>query len=314
MLLCLSVPTVAGAQAFTPMTPRQPTSGRLEELRRQLRGAQAVGAASVFANDVRDAARDQVLTLQDQIATEEEKAAKKGKDFMRQGGFNFGDDSGSVTLQAADLFLSRDFRFFLRSTVPIETDEEKEGEEAEEGGSEPSIDDAIKSALTDPYGGTFYATLGWLPRVIPWPFGGNAGDGTLKPWYGAFADVRAGIRAVNIPGTEEGDERRIAPFYTVSIGPRLQLPMFGDQEGKVQAGDLGLAMLWVGNWVADDGVSTLFSGPTPTLRTGSHHWTLSAAVLLGENAYISLEGTTSISESELGRRWVLGLHLLGDAD
>lgn len=307
---CL-LPTLANAQIITPGSPVSETTRLRERLRTEIDVLQGISKEAATAGLEAPAvttARQTLITQKQAELTKAETTTNKGADFLRQGGFNFGTGASEISIQAADLYFTRSIRFFLRSTLPVK--KEEGGEEAAEPGTTPTIDENIKAALGNPYGGLVYATIGYVPRLHV----KGVSLGRTEPDYGVFLDMRAGFKAIEIPKEKAATDGKfeVTPFYTSSVGLRVQMPLFNNAAVDAKAGDFGFAASWVWNAVSDLSVSDLFKADaTGAVALERHVQALHVAVgiVLSDVAYLSLEGTPK-TNSNLGTRWMVGLNLL----
>lgn len=306
-LLISACPDGVSAQVLTPMQPisAEAELARLRQLQQSLQSPSLTATAELAQK--RDDVAKEIVKAQTEAAS--------GADFLRQGGFAFGTGASELTLQAADLFFSKHLRFFLRSTVPVTADDDAQ----QEAGQTPAltVDDNIKGALGSPHAGLVYTSVGFLPRIPTqkddkgnWT---RRSLGRTEAQYGLFADVRFGVKAIELPKTGSTGTapivHEVTIFYTGNAGLRLELPLFNDAAATSQAGGFGLAVLGVWNRATDPSVSQLFSGDNPKLRKDTGSLNVSVGVLLSNIAYLSLEGTAWTS-STLGKKWTLGLNLL----
>jgi len=175
------------------------------------------------------------------IDEEAAEARRPGSLFLTQAGFEGGTGGGQVSIDAAHLFFrNATTRFYLRSTLPTDVDKS----------SEPSgaLEDRIKAALSDPYGGLLYLSVGQMIRLP---------DATEGASYdeGVFLDLRSGSKFVQLPGTATGGIHKATAFAAVSAGLRVRESLW--TTGAQQAGMFELSALLVANRAIDRSVSEL---------------------------------------------------------
>lgn len=212
-----------------------------------------------------------------------------------------------VSVQAAELFLSNRWRVYLRSTLQATTqpaaDSTKAGADA--------VDDKVRSAMLDPFGGTLNLTGGYY-RKLPTPFlDGHANDAE----HGVFADVRGGFKLIELPEqtlTLTKGPTAVTPFTTASAGVRMRLPVYADRERRTAAGSVELGAAVSMSRISDTGASALFTGVAgapavlPQNVRAAH---LSVALQLSKVANIALSATTW-SNTDLKRRVIVEMNLV----
>ena len=236
-----------------------------------------------------------------------------GAEFLTQAALSAGSTTPEVALQAIDLFFSRHYRFYLRTTLPVTRSEERTDTAAESGSTQ--ISDSLKSALLDEYGGLLYTAAGTYRKLFTgWrPYAEDEN-------HGVFLDARAGAKFVDVsqPAPDTSDdlsESRVAPFYTGMVGVRLVLPLYRDPQASAHhlAGGFSLGIAATGNIAADPDASPLFASDTPEAwrlprRMGAVN--VSMAISLPGLAYVSLTATPWTSADTFGKRFLLSFNLV----
>jgi len=307
--LLLMVPAgVASAQVFTPTGPASATLRRLEA---ELRAKQAevdphgVKVMSLPEGERKAAeirAAEEFAALAARIETEERKSTGA---FLTQAGFEGGTASPQIAIDAASLFFKGGkARLYVRSTLPTAAQPSKAS--AAEATLNASLDDRIKSALNDPYGGLLYLATGTMIRLP------QAKPDAPDSGRGLFADFRAGAKFIQLPESAASNSYRAAPFLVASGGLRFSELLWFDPDGTEQAGELQASVAFVLNHVLDSSVSALFSPDDSgrvALRPTTGSLNVSIGLAITGSIGLTVNGT-AWSSGNLERRFALGVTLL----
>lgn len=196
--------------------------------------------------------------------SDEEAASTFAASFLPFAALTAGNTAPQASAQLADLFFTNRWRFHMRSTYqPKKAETKDEGEAAE--GAEPTaeelakkVDDKVRNAMLDPFGGDLNLAFGHYSKVRTPFFEGNANDAE----HGLFIDARAGMKLIELPEqslTLNEGPSSITPFYTASLGVRLRLPTYFDRLIQHRAGATELGIVYGLTGIVDRTASTLFS-------------------------------------------------------
>lgn len=322
----------AAAQVFTPTRVPISETAESERMRDELAQArqelrvereqeaiaqsQAVRGMESRTEAAATAAAARIRTLEANVARLENLANTPDRArFLTQGALEglVREDAPTVSIQAADLFLDRSgvFRVYLRSTLSTEAeDEEEEGEDEDSDQTEAAaaLEERIKSALLDPYGGLLYFTTGALRQVA-----GPVATPEQTP-RGLFLDIRGGVKAVELSEGTAEERNPVVPFATFSAGLTFQWPVWNSisdaSDDNNSVGDVVFGLTWVGNGVLDKDASDLFTGDEPKLDEWTNTLALSAGISLKGIAKLTFTGNPWSSNSSLGKRFTVGLTLV----
>lgn len=320
MMLCLSLGWTADAfpQVFTPVrppiAPETPESKRvandLETLRAEVELERAQRNKDPQAEKL---ANEKLERMRQEQAVSTADNGPTGSVLTQaalQGIVN--ENNPELSIQAAELYFNRTFRVYLRSTLTMDEGDEDEEEaadgEADDGDAGSALEDRIKSALLDPYGGLLYLTTGAFHPVLS----GTVAEGE-RP-RGLFLDARTGVRAVQVED-KASENNAIVPFATVSAGLVFQWPVWPKPTLSSDAdsvGDFVFGLTWVSNAVLDKSASTMFSGDDAVLDRWTHTFALTAGISLKGLAKLTFTGNPWSSNDALGKRFSVGLAIVRD--
>ena len=323
MVLCLSLGWISDAfpQVFTPVRP--PSGSQSQEQRRleaelELRRAEAELEQAKAEPDAQarakaeTAANEKLARIRQQPALPSTGDGRAGGSFLTQAALQgiVNESNPELSLQAAELYFNETFRVYLRSTLSIDNGDEDEEEDSQSDTSDTTaaLEDRIKSALLDPYGGLLYLTTGAFRSIFAKPLA--AGE---KP-RGLFVDGRTGVRAVQI-AEEQSENNSIVPFATMSAGLVFQWPVWPKptlSSDDDSVGDFVFGLTWVSNAALDKSVSAMFSGDEPVLDRWTHTLALTAGISLKGMAKLTFTGNPWSSNSVLGKRFSVGLAIVRD--
>jgi hypothetical protein len=226
---------------------------------------------------------------------------------------NTTENAKQVGISAFDYFFSNHWRLYVRSTLTIQSAEEKAEEAAQSSDEVSSPDDVAESvrlALLDPFGGGLNVSGGWF-RKVPTPFlKGDAND--LN--HGVFADVRGGFKFIELPEEKLqliDKKTRNTPFFSVNTAFRLLLPVFKDAPGTDNPGGVELALTGSVDRVLDTGSSELFAesdGKASIIPRTAASLHLALKLDLPDVASLQISGTL-LSTSKFDRRFLIGFGL-----
>jgi hypothetical protein len=299
VLLCVLMASggSAAAQIITPTKASSNAANQLETAEKSVDQLRAKGAPSTTI------ARAQAEVDRLRAETKDESAPTNG--FLPQASFLAGSTSGQVSVDAATLYFKEaKWRFYLRST--LSTDIASKSDDDEQSAADAlkkTLDDRIKNALNDPYGGLLYLAAGRMFSVTA---------DQADPSRGWFVDARGGAKFVQVPGAGGSGNYRVTPFLVGSVGLRLSEPLWYDTDGKKSAGRLDASVSYVRNHVLDKSVSGLFN-PDETGKIALSDKTNSVNVALGlsitDSVGLIVSGT-AWSSAKLDRTFAIGLSLL----
>ena len=225
------------------------------------------------------------------------------------------DDKGAqVGLQALDLFFDKDWRLYVRSTLPI-PDAGNAGDESGGGTGSPVTPSAATtlpasaiSALVDPYGGVLNLSTGTFLQI---PIGKPPTEGR-DPDHGLFVDARFGLKLLNLPDQSEDSpallNTSVSPFYSGVLMLKIIKDVFPSAEGKDAAGGFEFGIGGVVNVAADKNASKAFENGLLKETTTALRCDL--ALSLKSVAAITVSWTPWSSNDAFGKRFVVGLKLL----
>lgn len=226
----------ASAQVITPtVMPLNDESlkSEIEKLRKELAALETAGAAE---------ARTRAIKTQiDALERADSQKGRNGAVFLSQAGFEGGTTGPAVSIDTAHLFFNnRQTRLYLRSTLPTESVAAAE--------PEGTLNDRIRAAVLDPYGGLLYVAVG---KLIPVD-GQNHG-----PDQGLFFDLRAGAKFVQLPGEASGGTYKATAFGLISAGARVRQTLWPTPDAANGVGTIEASALLVANRAVDRAVSPL---------------------------------------------------------
>lgn len=331
LLICWSCD--ASAQVFTPARAPLPAAAlerrRLidAELTRAERELEAEKTSEAVAESraperserapERAAAQTRITGLQatvDALERQRQEVSKANDgprgSFLTQAALNgiVNEGSPEVSIQAADLFFNNTFRVYLRSTLSTDIESKEAAEEAigvAAEDAESAVEERIKSALLDPYGGLLYLATGGFRQVMGQDISGQ------KP-RGLFVDARGGVKAVQIEASQ-AENNSVVPFATVSAGLHFQWPVWDDpmqSTDDASVGDVVVGATWVSNAVLDKSASAVFTGDDPVLNRWTHTLAFTAGISLKGVAKLTFTGNPWSSTSLLGKRYTVGLAIV----
>jgi hypothetical protein len=217
------------------------------------------------------------LVVQSQPAgsTEDDDSAAAAT-FLPFAGLSGGGTAPQVSAQIADMYFTNRWRLYVRSTFQAKkaaADDEAGTPEAGDTPSTPEdaaaqIDDKVRNAMLDPFGGDLNLTAGYYSKLSTPFLEGDANDAE----HGAFVDARAGLKLIEVPEetlTLNDGPSSVTPFYTASLGLRVRLPTYLDRFIQRRAGAAELAAVFATTGIVDRGASALFSrtgAPAPLPR------------------------------------------------
>lgn len=333
VLLLLSWTCDASAQVFTPT--RAPLPAAAVERRRVIdlaliqaegdlqaaKTAEAVAESRAPARSAREAdralARTRISELEANVAAlRKQREAESQGDGGRRGSFLtqaaldgiVNEGSPEVSIQAADLFFNDTFRVYLRSTLSTDVGSEEAETTEETAGDDDAVaavEERLKSALLDPYGGLLYLATGGFHQVLGQTLPGQ------KP-RGLFLDARGGVKAVQIEESQ-AESNSVVPFAAISAGLHFQWPVWDDPTqttDDASVGDVVVGLTWVSNAVLDKSASDLFTGDDPALDRWTHTLAFTAGISLNGVAKLTFTGNPWSSTSLLGKRYTVGLAIV----
>jgi hypothetical protein len=232
--------------------------------------------------------------------------SSSGVALLPQADVSVGNGTTQLGLQAVDLFFNKDWRLYVRSTLPIPKDKSSSTPAA--AASEPAtvaLDDAAIAALLDPYGGVLNLSTG---SYTQFPF--------LKPRsddvdHGLFLDARLGMKLLTLPNQSATAptvlDTSVTPFYTGAVILKLVRNVYGAADGKDVAGGFEFGLGYVVNVVADRSNSSVFADGL--LDRTTHAVRLDLALSLTSIAAINISWNPW-SNNDFGKRFVVGIKLL----
>lgn len=233
------------------------------------------------------------------------------------------DTSTQLAIQAGQFFFSNRWRLYVRSTVTVEegsgkaADESGQVENAGEGAGEDAapdaadLEDRIRLALQDPYGGLLNVSTGYFRKLPTRYLSGDAND--LE--HGLFFDGRVGMRFLDLSGEQAGIPSAggaFTGFYSTTAGLRLVLPLFFDRGLERRAGGFELATTWVSTAISNRSASSLFQAAAdrpavlPRVINSVH---LSTAISLPAWANIEVSGILW-SNADFQKKFMVGVNLI----
>lgn len=223
--------------------------------------------------------------------------------FLSQAGLEGGTTGPQISIDAAHLYF-RNGRtvFHLRSTLPTNP----EADTAPVG----TLDERIKSAVSDPYGGLLYLAVGQrTPVCLHSDVARQRVCKAKRPNdNGWFFDVRGGAKFVQLPGDAGNAGLRASAFGVLSGGLRLRQSLWLDEFASEEAGLLEVSANIVVNRAIDRTVSPLVGegGELSGWPTGLD---LAIGLRLVGNIGLTLRGTPWTNKP-LSREFTIGLSLL----
>jgi hypothetical protein len=264
-----------------------------------------------------------------------------------------GGDNTQIALQAVDLWMSRKTRFYARLTLPVKAQPaEKTEESATPTETEKKPSDAIVKQLVDPFGGIVNVSGGYFGQLRK-PGGkpshqedviqrrvrstsetrlravndsepvkkaeeeARAAVEKMQPDHGAFLDLRAGIKLIDLPNPGSRavavGETKLNVFYTGIAGVKAILPLYkrpvsaGDATKEDLAGGLTLGAYLVANRAADVTQSDIFSS---SLNRSTRAFTAVVGINLPGIAGLSLSLTPWTNDKRMGKVFVFGFEVL----
>lgn len=227
------------------------------------------------------------------------------------------DSSTQLAIQAGQFFFSNRWRLYVRSTVTVEggaraaTDDGGGGSADEAAPDASALDDRIRLALQDPYGGLLNISTGYFRKLPTRYLTGDAND--LE--HGVFFDGRVGMRFLDLSGELAGIPKSggaFTGFYSATGGLRLLLPLFFDRGLERRAGGFELATTWVSTAVSNPSASPLFQatdGRAAVLPRFINSVHLSTAISLPAWANIEVSGTLW-SNAAFEKKFMVGVNLI----
>lgn len=260
-----------------------------------------------------------------------------GTDLFPQGNLDAATDGGlKVGIEAADLYFNRNWRLYMRLTLPV-SDKSGSTSAAATGPSALALTNTMIQQFTDPYGGVLNLSGGFFYR-----FGGAATEsssefgqrlnralkgagaaalavsavtGQLTNPHGLFLDVRGGLKAATLPNlvanapTISGTP--LAVYGTAIAGLKAILPAYdadpttgSDQDHYV--GGVTLGIYGVANFALDPSQSSAI-GTTVTRNvyavTGMFGWNPKDS----SKVALTFAFTPWISDRGLAKQWVFGV-------
>ena len=241
--------------------------------------------------------------------------AGAGMGLLSQADVQVDGDTTQLGLQALDLFFDKNWRLYVRSTLPVP--EEKKEETAGSGVDEPTDDTSSElsaaaiSALVDPYGGVLNLSTGAFLQIPSFLTPRNGG-GQADADHGLFVDARFGLKLVNLPDQAEDSpsllNTTVSPFYSAVVMFKIVRDVFPKADGKETAGGFEFGIGAVVNVAADKSTSTVFAdGVLDTTTTAVR---CDVALSLTSIAAINVSWTPWSSNDTFGKRFMVGLKLL----
>jgi hypothetical protein len=240
-------------------------------------------------------------------ANADEEPSASGVSLLSQADVAVDKSSTLVGLQAMDLFFNKDWRLYIRSTLPVPS--EKSSDTAP-GGNPPASDgklaDHAIAALLDPYGGVLNLSTGAYTQL---PF--------LKPSdtdsdHGLFVDARVGLKLLSLPQQDAAAptvlNTTVTPFYSGAVVLKLVRSVFPDANGEHVAGGVEFGVGYVINVVVDKTLSPVFANGT--LDRVTHAARFDLAISLTSIAAINVSWNPWTSNSGFGKHFIVGLKLL----
>lgn len=237
----------------------------------------------------------QTAALTARIGALESAAAKaETSPLLPQAGVNVGKDGATVGLQALEFFVTKEKngvsgRFYLRSTLPVKTDQPAD--------TKTTPSDALRAGILDPFGGIVngalgvYATKGTSRRV---EFDGRAGFKLLET---PAAEATSTSTSTNKYDTN--------PFVTASATLKTVLTLYRDPDNATNVGTLGLAL---GGNLTSAAAKEYLQTLTDVKRT-TVNLTLAAVIDLPGVFYITIDGSPWSNSSALGKRFVVSFNV-----
>ena len=235
----------------------------------------------------------------------ENKSAQSGVALLSQADVTVDSETTEVGLQAMDLFFSKDWRLYVRSTLPIpEGDKDTVASD-----TDSTLPSSAVSALIDPYGGVLNLAAGALTKIRV------SGESQDDPDHGLFVDARFGLKFVNLPGQSERApsvlNTSVTPFYSAALMLKLIQRVFPKADSKDVAGGFEFGIGGVLNVAADESSSKAFAGNLLDKTTTAVRCDL--ALSLTSVAAIGISWTPWSSNDGFGKRFIMGLKLLNQS-
>lgn len=215
-------------------------------------------------------------------------------------------DTTQVGLQAMDLFFNKDWRLYVRSTLPVPEDKP-----AGDPAPAATLTSSAISGLTDPYGGVLNLSTGAFLQIPSFLTPGHA-TGKPDSDHGLFLDARFGLKLVNLPDQADNAPSLLntaaTPFYSAAVMFKIVRSLFPNVDGKEAAGGFEFGIGAVVNVAADRSTSRVFADSVLDTTTGAIRCDI--AVSLTSVAAIDLSWTPWTSNDAFGKRFAVGLKLL----
>jgi hypothetical protein len=238
-----------------------------------------------------------------------EDTQESGVSVLSQADVSLDNDTTQVGLQAMDLFFNKDWRLYIRSTLPLP----KAKSESATASTVPagtstiaSLDDSSISALLDPYGGVLNVSTGAFFQLMPMV--------TDDKEHGVFVDARLGMKLLSLPDQADAAptvlNTQVTPFYAGALMFKFVSKLSTDADGEHTAGGFELGLGYLVNVTADKAASGVFT--TQTLEPTSHAVRVDLAISLTKVAAIDLSWSPWNSMG-FGKRFVVGLKLLSQS-
>ncbi|MEZ5293879.1 MAG: hypothetical protein R2745_22540 [Vicinamibacterales bacterium] len=202
--------------------------------------------------------------------SQEGETSSAAASFLPFAGLSAGHSTPQVSAQLADLYFTNRWRLYLRSTFQAKKadtvseattgtdDDAAAGTGLSAGQAAAKVDDKVRNAMLDPFGGDLNLTAGYYAKV---PTPGLEGDANDEQ-HGLFLDARGGLKLIELPEqtlTLNEGRSSVTPFYTASVGVRLRLPTYLDRFVHNRAGAAELAAVLATTGIVDRSASALFS-------------------------------------------------------
>jgi hypothetical protein len=222
-----------------------------------------------------------------------------------------------VGLQALDLFFNKDWRLYVRSTLPVPDDDTAgSGDGSNDDSNTPAAVTKLTSsaiaALVDPYGGVLNLSTGSFHQI---PIGRVPDGEERDPDHGLFVDARFGLKLVNLPDQAEDSpallNTSVSPFYSGALMVKVVKDVYGSADGKESAGGFEFGIGGVIDIAADKSASKAFENGLLEETTTAIR--CDVALSLKSIAAITVSWTPWSSNETFGKRFVVGLKLLNQS-
>ena len=270
-----------------------------------------------------------LINYRQQLAAVESAASGSGTDILSQVSLEDAvsgstGNSAQAKLDALDLFLSPDVRFYVRSTLPVSTSASTSATDVA-----TTLGTAAAVAVQDPSGGVVNLSFGYFRQLVApkWPAvivdpadnrtplldpNSNRPLEGIDNSHGLFFDARLGLKLINLPGLPTTSSTAlgsaVTPFYVGSASLKFihNLYQAGVVGAPVSGGvEIGAGVVVTG--ALDTSSSPVFSNGA--LQRTTKDVFVEFAVNLPGVVAITVTGSPWTSNSTLGKNFLVGVTL-----